>query len=57
MNTRPVKFPELEGLPEKTIYHKKIFGMKKDRAIILTVTVIWHQLILFSAVGNAFKKL
>lgn len=34
VNTRPVKFPELEGLPEKTIYHKKIFGMKKGRAII-----------------------
>lgn len=34
VNTRPVKFPKLEGLPEKTIYQKKIFGMKKDRAII-----------------------
>ena len=34
VNTRPVKFPKLDGLPDKTIYQKKIFGMKKDRAII-----------------------
>lgn len=34
VSTKPVKFPILEGLPEKTIYQKKIFGMKKDRAII-----------------------
>ncbi len=32
--TKPVKFPSLDGLPEKTIFVKKIFGMKKDRAII-----------------------
>jgi hypothetical protein len=34
VNTRPVKFPKLEGLPEKTVFLKKLFGMKKDRAII-----------------------
>lgn len=33
VNTRMVKFPELEGLPEKTVFVKKIFGMKKGRAI------------------------
>ncbi len=32
--TKGVKFPKLEGLPEKTVFIKKIFGMKKDRAII-----------------------
>lgn len=32
--TRPVKFPKLEGLPEKTAFVKKVFGMKRDRAII-----------------------
>ncbi len=34
VNTRPVKFPKLAGLPENTIFVKKIFGMKKDRSII-----------------------
>ena len=34
VNTKPVKFPKLEGLPEQTVFIKKIFGMKKDRAII-----------------------
>jgi hypothetical protein len=34
VNTKPVKFPKLVGLPEKTAFVKKIFGMKKDRAII-----------------------
>ncbi|WP_339336226.1 MULTISPECIES: hypothetical protein [unclassified Croceitalea] len=29
-----VMFPRLEGLPENTTYIKKIFGMKKGRAII-----------------------
>lgn len=29
-----VKLPKLAGLPENTSYVKKIFGMKKDRAII-----------------------
>ncbi len=32
--TRPVRFPKLKGLPERTHFVKKIFGMKKDRAII-----------------------
>ncbi|MEZ4904716.1 MAG: hypothetical protein R2822_24690 [Spirosomataceae bacterium] len=34
VNTKPVKFPKLNGLPEQTVFVKKIFGMKKDRAII-----------------------
>ena len=34
VNTRPVKFPKLTGLPARTVFIKKIFGMKKDRAII-----------------------
>lgn len=34
VSTKPVKFPKLGGLPEKTVFIKKIFGMKKDRAII-----------------------
>ncbi|WP_296702284.1 hypothetical protein [Algoriphagus sp.] len=34
VSTKPVKFPKLDGLPEKTVFIKKIFGMKKDRAII-----------------------
>lgn len=32
--TRKVVFPRLDGLPERTLFVKKIFGMKKDRAII-----------------------
>jgi len=32
--TRPVSFPKLAGLPEKTVFAKKLFGMQKDRAII-----------------------
>lgn len=32
--TRPVKFPRLSGLPERTAFVKKIFGMKKGRSII-----------------------
>lgn len=32
--TKPVTLPKLAGLPEKTVFVKKIFGMKKDRAII-----------------------
>ena len=32
--TRYVKFPKLEGLPARTSFTKKIFGMKKGRAII-----------------------
>lgn len=34
VSTRKVTFPKLIGLPANTIYVKKIFGMKKDRAII-----------------------
>lgn len=34
VNTRRVQFPKLSGLPERTVFHKKIFGMKKGRAII-----------------------
>lgn len=34
VDTKPVQFPKLEGLPEQTVFVKKIFGMKKDRAII-----------------------
>jgi len=34
VNTKPVKFPKLKGLPAKTVFIKKIFGMKKERAII-----------------------
>ncbi|WP_221412725.1 hypothetical protein [Fulvivirga lutimaris] len=34
VNTRKVTFPKLDGLPERTAFVKKIFGMKKDRAII-----------------------
>ncbi|MEL6256369.1 MAG: hypothetical protein AAFR87_30480 [Bacteroidota bacterium] len=32
--TRYVKFPKMEGLPARTSFTKKIFGMKKGRAII-----------------------
>ena len=34
VHTKPIKFPKLEGLPERTVFVKKLFGMKKDRAII-----------------------
>lgn len=34
VDTKMVKFPKLTGLPERTVFIKKIFGMKKDRAII-----------------------
>ncbi|MEZ4966518.1 MAG: hypothetical protein R2791_14850 [Saprospiraceae bacterium] len=34
VSTKPVYFPKLDGLPEKTVFVKKIFGMKKGRAII-----------------------
>lgn len=34
VNTKPIKFPKLAGLPEETIFVKKLFGMQKDRAII-----------------------
>lgn len=34
VQTKPVFFPKLTGLPEKTVFIKKVFGMKKGRAII-----------------------
>lgn len=34
VGTAPVVFPELEGLPEKAVFVRKIFGMKKGRAIV-----------------------
>ena len=34
VNTRPVRFPRLVGLPNTLVFGKKLFGMKKDRAII-----------------------
>ena len=34
VSTKQVQFPKLDGLPERTVFIKKIFGMKKDRAII-----------------------
>lgn len=34
VNAKYIKFPKLSGLPERTVFIKKIFGMKKDRAII-----------------------
>ncbi|MGI9552949.1 MAG: hypothetical protein ACR2MT_17215 [Aurantibacter sp.] len=34
VSTKPVVFPKLVGLPSTTVFVKKIFGMKKGRAII-----------------------
>ena len=34
VSTKNVKFPKLKDLPENIFFTKKIFGMKKDRAII-----------------------
>ncbi len=34
VNTSNVLFPRLEGVPEDTVFVKKIFGMKKGRAIV-----------------------
>lgn len=34
VNTKPVRFPKLDGIPDNVVFTKKIFGMKKDRAII-----------------------
>ena len=34
VNTKPVAFPKLEGLPQNLAFHKKVFGVKKARAII-----------------------
>lgn len=34
VHTQRIQFPKLEGLPEHTVYGKKLFGMQKGRAII-----------------------
>jgi len=34
VSTKWVSFPRLDGVPETVAFHSKIFGMKKDRAII-----------------------
>jgi hypothetical protein len=34
VNTKWVKFPELKGLPKDLAFYSKIFGMRRDRAII-----------------------
>ncbi len=34
VNTKAVRFPKLDGLPENTLFYKKIFGLKKGRSII-----------------------
>ncbi|MEM7367384.1 MAG: hypothetical protein AAF587_02215 [Bacteroidota bacterium] len=34
VNTKVVRFPKLAGLPDRLAFYPKIFGMKKDRAII-----------------------
>lgn len=34
VGTKYVRFPKLEGIPQDTVFIKKIFGLKKDRAII-----------------------
>lgn len=34
VGTQTVKFPSIAGLPSKTVFIKKIFGMKKGRAIV-----------------------
>ncbi|HKV09606.1 MAG TPA: hypothetical protein VJ725_15795 [Thermoanaerobaculia bacterium] len=34
VNTKQIPFPKLEGVPEDLAFYRKIFGMKKDRAII-----------------------
>lgn len=34
VSTKWVSFPRLDGVPETLAFHSKIFGMKKDRAII-----------------------
>jgi hypothetical protein len=34
VNTRPVEFPRLAGIPEDLIFYRKVFGMRRDRAII-----------------------
>jgi hypothetical protein len=34
VNTRPVQFPRLDGIPEDLAFYSKVFGMRRDRAII-----------------------
>lgn len=34
VNTRQVRFPRLAGLPEDLAFYSKVFGMRRDRAII-----------------------
>ncbi len=34
VNTRPVQFPRLDGIPEDLAFYGKVFGMRRDRAII-----------------------
>ncbi|MCB1023305.1 MAG: hypothetical protein KDB79_02880 [Acidobacteria bacterium] len=34
VNTKNVMFPKLDGLPDRTVFVKKIFGMQKGRAIV-----------------------
>ena len=34
VNTKVVRFPSLSGLPQNLAFYRKIFGLKKDRAII-----------------------
>ena len=34
INTRPVQFPRLDGIPEDLAFYGKVFGMRRDRAII-----------------------
>lgn len=34
VNTKPVAFPKLEGLPRNLAFHKKIFGVQQGRTII-----------------------
>ena len=34
VSTRPVEFPALDGIPRDIVFLRKIFGMRKDRAII-----------------------
>jgi hypothetical protein len=34
VNTRPVRFPRLDGIPDGLAFYGKVFGMRRDRAII-----------------------
>lgn len=34
VNTRPISLPQLSDLPERLAFYSKLFGMKKDRAVI-----------------------